>query len=307
MMNNVRKKFGVALMIAWAVGLAGVLIDQQPGSGQQQVPTARHADVKGRDPSLNTPCARTPADDDPDVAKRPCFRDALAELRTIYHFDFASNDPSWILVPGDEVPATEKELMIARWEKVVAGVYLPLRVEPLQWGGYRYAGDPELVRFVAKWATRGQTIVGVGFPRSDVFLLWLHLRGDDRISFRIRPGGERLNTYGQKPGKIPQDFIDKERLLEILTTQFQFPYKTLDDFFVIDTTSDEIDGVRVFKGEVESRYMQVDFGRYNNPGDKSTLHWYDRVSLFITDSEPQYFYLGIKFQKGDVGVSTKDD
>ena len=72
-----------------------------------------------------------------------------------------------------------------------------------------------------------------------------------------------------------------------------------DDFVVHDTESGTYEDVPVFIGRLWSKYYAREYGRYPNPADESQLRWYDDVRLSITDSNPQYFSIGVNTSRPD--------
>jgi hypothetical protein len=113
------------------------------------------------------------------------------------------------------------------------------------------------------------------------------LRGEARITFRFVSQEER---YAPGADPWPQDVIDKPKLLDILTKIFRFPFQTTDDFVVLGGGSLPVEGIRVFVGRIESRAW-ADRGKVGRAVPAPA--WYHDMRLFVTDSDPQYFCVGV--------------
>jgi hypothetical protein len=125
----------------------------------------------------------------------------------------------------------------------------------------------------------------------DSVAITVKLAGNERISFRTRSNDEK---FAGDMGR--QDFVDRPKLLAILTTILQFPFRSEEDFTVVDGPSGMYEGVRVLSGTIRSAYRAS--RKYYEDGAKdANLAWYDEVQLFITDSEPQYFCVCVQFHE----------
>jgi len=113
----------------------------------------------------------------------------------------------------------------------------------------------------------------------------LRLDPDHRLALRARPAeysvGDRMNE--------PWDFFEPTAFHELLTEVFRVPFERADDYSIrgYDT---EYAGVRVFHGRIRSseRVTQL-----REDKSRSRLHWWDGMSLLVTDSDPQYLCLWI--------------
>jgi hypothetical protein len=242
------------------------------------------------------PYVRTEADSDPDVGKRPGFRHALAKNRMGGCFEFSQDTASGPRLANDEIPMSAKETLRNWWERVIHASFLPEAVGIIEWEGRNTCpAAPDQNELAARWTASGLTFIAVGAPFFESVKVCVQLRGDKRISFRIRTPEERAAA---DPALQPQDIVDKAYLRSILTTIFRFPFQGVDDFAVLEGPSGVFDGVRVFSGRIRSSYLHTGAGKHEMPNE-STLRWYDETGLFITDSEPQYFCTGGEMRRPD--------
>jgi hypothetical protein len=141
------------------------------------------------------------------------------------------------------------------------------------------------------WSVGRYTFYIGGSAHLDFFGVTIKLAGNERIDFRLRTYEEKIGDKGW-----PQDVIDKRKLLQILTTMLQFPFRSEEDFTVLDGPSGVYEGVRVFSGNIRSAYR--DSRKYYEDGAKeSNLAWYDEATVFVTDSDPQYVCLTIDLRE----------
>ncbi|MBI1825924.1 MAG: hypothetical protein HY287_16330 [Planctomycetes bacterium] len=137
-------------------------------------------------------------------------------------------------------------------------------------------------RFYAEWSSGGIKILTVGSSAR------LKLPPERRMKISPKPRDfvERHNNQ-----QYFWDFFDRKALHSLLTTVFQVPYKTEDDF-ILEGYTQELEGVRCLFGRLQSREAYLG-GRHGHP--KPPPAWWDRISIFVTDSDPQYFCVGIEF------------
>ncbi len=231
-------------------------------------------------------------DFDPDVAKRPALYIVLNEKRIWngMHSLFSpwfSREEGHFLVSQD-IPNDHKELLRGRWGKVIAPQFLPTQEEEIEWRESNdYPTAPEQRRISTRWRTSARTVIVDGSPAYNGIKVCLQLSSDDRISFRFKePQAIAASTSRLGDGE-PEDLVDKLRLLEIFSTCFRFPFGSIQDFRVSSGPSGTYEGVRIFSGEI--RWARRLEGRPELAGIGQGISGYNEASLFITDSEPQYF------------------
>jgi hypothetical protein len=262
----------------------------------------------------------TEADIDPDVLKRPCFVRALVRSRKAFGAatGLGGREEAGIRLPIERIPREYFEQVQSRLRSFLQPAYLPTTWEDLEL--YRLVACafktisetnkevPTLVRqepdcnvelpelkngdaILGAWAVNGIDVLPV-LAYSDEPLrgagVRLRLHGEPRITFRFVSQEER---YAPGADYWPQDAIDKPKLLELLTTVFRFPFQTVDDFVVLGGGS-EVEGVRVFMGAIQSRAWS-ERGKVGRevPGPA----WHHDCKFLVTDSNPQYFCVGLTF------------
>jgi hypothetical protein len=237
-----------------------------------------------------------PEDSDPDLAKRPALLAALAKKRLVLglHSVFTLENS----YATDKVLESAKAVLRARWVKVIAPEFLPSEEEAIEWRGSNdYPTAPQQRRVGARWETPIGVMITESSEFSSSIKVCLQLSGEDRISFRFH--GPHEGTHAERPeDTAPQDILDKPRLLEILTNCFRFPFDTVKDFRVVNGPSGVYEGVRIFSGSFRwSRSRLADRPELGQLG----RGWkeYNEADLFITDSEPQYFCIGMSLGGGD--------
>lgn len=233
-----------------------------------------------------------PEDNDPDVAKRPGLHTALNKNRVWTGMPSVFTRETFLT--AEKVPASAKDTLRKQWEKVVAAQFLPSREEDIEWRGANdYPTAPEQRSLAARWTTPVGTFIADGIPISNGLNLCLQLSGDDRLTFRfLRRDTEGAAAASRPEDLVPQDILDKPRLLEILTTYLRFPFQSVDEFRVISGPSGTYDGVRIFSGSIRWAHPlpagAPDFARLGRHSET-----YNEAKLGITDSDPQYLCIGI--------------
>lgn len=254
--------------------------------GQQEPPTDHPV---AHDPRWDKPYVRTEADDDPDVAKRPGLRRGLARARMLG----VCLEPLALGMDliTQSIPREETDFVWRNAERFVGEVLLPAQSEAVRWVGLRgYEGDTTIRTVIAKWESRGNTVIVNGKSDRPNLCVGMTLRGEERIKFLVDKAKGCV-------GKHDDGVIDKARVLEVVTTFFRLPFATTHDF-VLSGGSQLVDDVLIFSGKIHSRYIWSEHGRYE-PRDDAKLRWYDEVTMFITDSDPQYFCLTVNTSRPD--------
>ncbi len=239
----------------------------------------RHSDPED---SCCKPCVQTAADRDPDVAKRPCFVRALNKARVnsgIFGY------PHGQTISGDRLPEGERIQFEGYLERLLNPSVLPeVWSAADRWALVTTTSTQDPWVEVASWDAGIGKIKTSRVRRSASIKIRFQVLEKDRLSVRARPapGPDFDPDVEQRDQK--GIFFEAESLHRVLTGIFQLPFDTKSDYFVRGRTR-EFEGIRVFVGNV--------FANNRSPSDP---HWYDRFSLLVTDSDPQYMGVTIDFR-----------
>jgi len=144
--------------------------------------------------------------------------------------------------------------------------------------------DIEVNHVIGNWTAGGLDVAVRGVRRIPSVTLRLTLSGDRRVPFR-EYSREALERVG-----VSHDVthVDEDKLFAVLTTFFQCPFASTDDF-EISAGSLVYEGVRFYPGRIRSR-VRLNTDDPNVQPYDSPSPWAD-VILFVTDTEPQYVCL----------------
>jgi hypothetical protein len=146
----------------------------------------------------------------------------------------------------------------------------------------------------AAWALNGIDVLpqikhGTRFQNRAAIRLRLY--GDDRLTIRPRPPGDAWD----RPGAT-LNFFDREAFHDLVTSVFQVPFETTEDWLVDGYDADHA-GVRVFHGTIRSRNWEMH--RRDPDAPRNPPHWWHEMRLLVTESDPQYFCVEIVLRAGD--------
>ena len=117
----------------------------------------------------------------------------------------------------------------------------------------------------------------------------LRLHGDWRLALHERPSDDSR----RKPVDALNIFFEPALFHNLLVEVFRVPFEGPEDYLV-DGRDAKYDGVRVFQGRIYSPDYYNDYrARESDHLPPPKEHWWDQMSLLVTDSDPQYFCLGI--------------
>jgi len=271
---------------------------------------------EGPPPDLNQPARRLPAGGEkpipwteaersPDVFQRPRFLGALSETRNAY-YALIGVEPGIRVDEGridrERINAMKSVISTVFQRSAVPsgwrGVEIygkAVRLKPWPAGMLEPAGNVRELDLTtpierleptdglyAEWSSGGIEILAVG------------------SSARLKLPPERRMKISPKPRDFVEsvnnqeyfwDFFDRKALHSLLTTVFQVPFTTEDDF-VLEGYTRKLEGVQCFFGNLQSKEAHLG-GRHGRP--KPPPAWWDRINIFVTDSDPQYFCVGIEF------------
>jgi hypothetical protein len=277
--------------------------------------------------AIREPCIPTEEERDPDVFKRPCFTEALAFSRHAFGADagFRGMNESWLPVAaadrqdGRRQQADLQNLLLnvirprylpGSWQEVpfyqlLACPEIPVTELKVPGGAPTVIGmrvdcagvdvkKLEALAVAGEWTSNGVEFMPLmsrrwAYPNRAVIRLRLY--GDDRLTIRPRPPGDDSNRPGAR-----HSFFDREAFHALLTSVFQVPFATTEDWLV-DGRDGEPAGVRVFHGTIRSRDWEM---HRRDPGAPAKPpHWWDEMRLLVTESDPQYFCVEIVLRAGD--------
>jgi len=276
--------------------------------------------------AIREPCIPTEEERDPDVFKRPCFVRTLRFSRRFAPVHGLTRTQGGVQLPAEAIPATslhrfrgllaqvlKPEYLPASWATVDFNARASCRARPIS---EIRNGVPTFVRqeydctgvtsltegnpIQAAWALNGIDVLpqikhGTRFQNRAAIRLRLY--GDDRLTIRPRPPGDD----GDRPGAM-RNFFDREAFHDLLTSVFQVPFETTEDWLV-DGRDGEPAGVRVFHGTIRSRDWEMH--RREPEAPSNPLRWWDEIRLLVTESDPQYFCVEIVLRAADAAPEGK--
>jgi len=235
-------------------------------------------------------CIRTWADENPDVATRPCFGKHLRILGYLpAGIPFYAPAPPNV-VGGDKVSSNLKTLLEEKWKRVIREELQPPDNDAVIWQSVAFSGLPHQNPLAAKWDSNGRQIVVNGGGGHPSLRVTLRFAGDQRVEFTVPDESELASAT---PLNWKQSHIDKTKLHKILTKYFQFPFQD-DADFVVRPNGKTVDGVRIFSANILSKESWIGTPE-NQRSDVSKRQWFDNTRILITDSDPQYFFLMVTF------------
>lgn len=256
----------------------------------------RTAHAHSADMSCCAPCVPTAADEDPDVAKRPCFVAALQRQRVLPKcFQY----PEAVGPGGQEVTMADRLRALELGARVVCEKWCPADSEGVEWSRPGVSSSdihPHSNRVEGRWSAEGIGFWLRAINGSNYLVLRLALNAKERIDLRFRNPQEEVGAWARSDDVNPQDIVNKGRLLEVLRGYLRFPFENIDEFVVKRGHTSLYAGVPVFTATLHSRYQCEDYYK-DDPPDDSKLRWYDEVRILITDSQPQYFCIDINLDR----------
>ncbi len=226
------------------------------------------------------------------VQLTPALRKALSEFSP---FDTAAGDMVLGVVPIADMDKAERTKLRNMWERTVAPNFRPKGEAGIEWRKIRWSlvrwqvpegrhKDPSppgpLDGYTARWAIDGLPFIvgGSWHPNTSGWgSVTISLTGDDRLYFTYPSSRELEERY---PHRTVVKDIDRTRLLEILTTVFRFPWRSVDDFVVTCSLSPTSAG-----------HLRIESLRYHQQGE--SRDWFDMVSLHVDPGDPQKISISI--------------
>jgi hypothetical protein len=304
--------------------IARVGNSQEPAHGpMDHVPGwNKRAHIHNIDMSCCAPCAPE-TNQDADVFKRPCFTRDLLKSRKGFDAYFGLSDAEEARVsqegiPGEGIAGFEALLtsllqpgfLPTEWNRANFHVPYPIKsVMEVRGGITTYVGHAvDRTAVAASEVTSSDPIQGawtVGgievLPRTPNMVdrptratIRLRLRGDDRLAFQMRPPD--LDPDDPRQYDFAWEYFDRASVQQLLTKVFRVPFAKPEDVAVRGSRG-EYKGVAALDGQIISHEWAQAGGSLN--AGSPTPHWWDKMRLLVTDSDPQYFCVEIILGRDD--------
>jgi hypothetical protein len=228
-------------------------------------------------------CIATEADEDPDVANRPCFVKLLNRKRISLGF----HSPNASKISQDKFPSRYREELFGLANGVLLPQWMPQEMDKVHWYAIGYYGSTEF--------RPGNVVLGTWAVENIEFqisALSIRVRLPKRSALEFRP--EPVRTLEELDKNLGWDFVSKAGLRDVLAEFFAIPFDQYDDFWVRGYLTGATD-VPVFVGKFGLR--KGSGNPDEEPADVDTKSWKGPHRILITDSDPQYLCVGFSFPK----------
>lgn len=284
---------------AWPVAIFGLAIGTVAWALAQETPPEAHQPMTKRErvKQLGPDAYTLTAPVDAEAVMATEFRHRLSRQRILGTF-LPPLQPSPCL-PKEETPPEELTHLF-RWAKVLFEPdHLPDDLSQIEWCATKSSPKSlEINHAKGEWAEDGVPFAIKGATRLTSVRVRLTLSGDHRIPFR-EYSREALEKVGVSGHVI---HLDEDKLLAVLTTFFQCPFASTDEFDV-SAGSLVYEGVRFYPGRIRSR-VHLNTDDPNVQPYDSPSPWAE-VILFVTDTQPQY--LCLTFDTKHIDALEKDE
>lgn len=265
--------------------------DQEAGISTMQVRTLV-ADPLCRQPFPACPIGWQ-QEQAPDPTPRHRYTTALGkELAQLSPFDKKAGERMGGVVLVGDVDAGRREEVRRLWERLLNSEYFPKPDQQVEWRAVLWSQvnwelprphskDPTPPRAnvcFARWSSHGTSVMAVGFEGEDGLRdrlrVTITLKGDNEIHYRCPTleDAENQKLDGRRNSwRVPVKDIDKQRLLNVLTTVFRFPWQTKADFLVTWAPSP------VGKGDLLIESSRI-------PASDVEQQWFDEAGLDLADT-----------------------
>ncbi|MCC7293933.1 MAG: hypothetical protein IT449_17880 [Phycisphaerales bacterium] len=228
-----------------------------------------------------------------DAASAEHYSTALrAELTRLSPFDTKVGQRIRGVVPVEDVASELREDVRRLWERLLSPKYFPEPDQQVEWRAVLWSQvnwepprphskdptPPRMNDYLARWTACDTVVVAACVQREngplDGLRITITLKGDERIQCQYPTATDAVNQKFDRrrnSGRVPVKDIDKQRLLNVLTRVFRFPWETKADFIVTWDPSPTSGGD-----------LHIESSRIHEEG--ADRQWFDEVGLDLEDA-----------------------